>query len=267
MVCTAPFTVMHRGKDFTSIETEAGFKYDLFKSAKYSGLSRVGSDIFAHSDWKFTKIGESVSVSEAAVANQIELPAGSITLRKRGDQYTVYSSLPGLRELSGTGVPLSTIKTAFSAYATETSLDKALQQLDETNDLHIKEIHPITGKVVKNKNLELGKEVKAALLKAATYLTPEICKVADINEEAAKDTVDSTLGLNFLSSAAMMEMMDYIDPLETARESVTKLLLASRMGLALDSKVLRTSAFALDAVVKELKQLRHTEQNSVSGVR
>ena len=54
----------------------------------------------------------------------------------------------------------------------------------------------------------------------------------------------------------MSKYFDGIDLLEDARQFCLKLLLASRVGMNVDSDAARTAAFALDEVAKDLKQLR-----------
>lgn len=79
---------------------------------------------------------------------------------------------------------------------------------------------------------------------------------ADFDDHQEQETVDSTLGLNLLSDQNVSKYFDGIDLLEDARQFCLKLLLASRVGMNVDSDAARTAAFALDEVAKDLKQLR-----------
>jgi len=88
---------------------------------------------------------------------------------------------------------------------------------------------------------------------------------AFIDENDEQDTVDSALGLNILNSQTIAKYLDGIDMLETARKFCLKLLLASRLGLSIDGNAARTAAFALDDLVRELKQLRSMSTAGVEG--
>jgi len=88
---------------------------------------------------------------------------------------------------------------------------------------------------------------------------------AFIDEGEEQDTVDSALGLNILNSQTIAKYLDGIDMLETARKFCLKLLLASRLGLSIDGNAARTAAFALDDLVRELKQLRSMSTAGVEG--
>ena len=258
-VCTPPFAVLFSTPEFTRIETEYGEQLNLYKSAAFSGLARKDKNVFAHEDWKFVKVGEEVHLDDADRANEKTMPTNRIHVRRSGDSYFVTSSLPGLRDLPQTGASLEVIKEAFSAYCDPTDVDKAFSKLNKTNSMHIKEFDRKTLKPVKNADLEFGQEKKAIFLRCAALFTEENCKFAAVEEAQARNTVDALLGLNFLTPTALTEMLDYVDFLEQAREGLTKLLLASRLGLEINSKELRTAAFALDSVVKGLKQLRGLE--------
>lgn len=105
-------------------------------------------------------------------------------------------------------------------------------------------------------------------IKEATYVCPmrafnfpatpsESIKIAAVNDDEAKQTVDAILGLNFLNPENLYKFSDNVTMLEDAKESVAKLLLASRLGLDVDSRPLRTAMFALDAVVRDLRELQN----------
>jgi len=79
---------------------------------------------------------------------------------------------------------------------------------------------------------------------------------AEFMADQEQDTVDNTLGLNLLSDQNVSKYFDGIDLLEDARQFCLKLLLASRVGMQIDSDAARTAAFALDDVARDLKQLR-----------
>jgi len=107
------------------------------------------------------------------------------------------------------------------------------------------------------------------LCKEAMYIVPSAeywlplgprqqrVKIAAVTDDAAKQTVDALLGLNFLNQETLHRFLSKIDLIDTARNEVAKLLLASRMGLDVDSRPLRTAMFALESVSRDLKELRN----------
>jgi hypothetical protein len=68
------------------------------------------------------------------------------------------------------------------------------------------------------------------------------------------------LGLNFLNTETIHRFVSQIDKIDQARDVTAKLLLASRLGLDLDSRPLRTAMFALDSVSRDLKELRNAAE-------
>jgi hypothetical protein len=110
------------------------------------------------------------------------------------------------------------------------------------------------------------------LVKEATYIKaiPELhfplasrgplTKIAAVTDDQAKQTVDSMLGLNFLNTETIHRFVSQIDKIDQARDVTAKLLLASRLGLDLDSRPLRTAMFALDSVSRDLKELRNAAE-------
>lgn len=102
---------------------------------------------------------------------------------------------------------------------------------------------------------EFGKLAGTAKLIGGTI--GDILKyAASYDENQEQDTVDNTLGLNLLNDQNTNKYFDGIDLLEDARQFCLKLLLASRVGMQVDSDAARTAAFALDDVARDLKQLR-----------
>jgi hypothetical protein len=70
--------------------------------------------------------------------------------------------------------------------------------------------------------------------------------------------VDSILGLNFINDANIYKFLDHTDELEEASAVLAKLLLASKMGFQVETAPLKTALFALDNVIRQMKQLRST---------
>jgi hypothetical protein len=103
----------------------------------------------------------------------------------------------------------------------------------------------------------LSKEESMALSKVAVLITPELLKEAKVQDEYAEQTIDAVLGLHFLSPENIHKFMEALPALEEAQQVIAKLLLASRLGLATESRPLRTAMFALDAITRDLRELRN----------
>lgn len=109
------------------------------------------------------------------------------------------------------------------------------------------------------------------LFKEASYIKPcdgyevdfgsDIIKIAAVEEMQARDTVDSLLGLNFVTPENIHRFLDKLPVLEEARDHIAKLLLASRLGLNTDSRPLRTAMFAIDSVIRDLEEVRHETED------
>jgi len=115
-----------------------------------------------------------------------------------------------------------------------------------------------------------------SLLKAAFHIRANpaftfpigrrLLKVAAVTDDEAANTVDALLGLNFLNPENIYRFAEKADQITIAKEAVAKLLLASRLGLQVDSRPLRTAMFALDAVERDLRELQNsTEIPEVRG--
>jgi hypothetical protein len=108
---------------------------------------------------------------------------------------------------------------------------------------------------------ELSKLELAAFVKVAAMFTPAICEHTKLSEEKTKETVDTLLNLNFLNSQNISRFVEHIDKLAEAKQAVAELLLATKLGLDLDSMPLRTALFALDQVEQDLKELRNSSSS------
>jgi len=128
-----------------------------------------------------------------------------------------------------------------------------------------KEDEPVSPARVASKNL--FKEASAiqpvtAWFPLSNIRGDSITKVAlDVSEDDAKKTVDSILGLNFITPENSYKFAEQLEKISEAKEACAKLLVASRLGLPLRQAPLKTAMFALDAAEMDLGQFN----NVVSG--
>jgi hypothetical protein len=80
----------------------------------------------------------------------------------------------------------------------------------------------------------------------------------DVDEDEAKNTVDTMLGLNFITEENAYKFVDQIEKIGAAKEACAKLLLASRLGLPVSQEPLKTAMYALDNAERDLRQYSHT---------
>jgi hypothetical protein len=103
----------------------------------------------------------------------------------------------------------------------------------------------------------IQKDALAAFVKVAAMLDAETGAHIKLSEAQTKETVDTLLNLNFLNTQNVSRFVEHIDKLAEAKQAVAELLLATKLGLDLDSMPLRTALFALDQVEQDLKELRN----------
>lgn len=96
----------------------------------------------------------------------------------------------------------------------------------------------------------------AAIIKAAAEFD---------DTSAGARTVDNVLGLNMINESTTQRFIDGIDTLDRCKQFCMKLLMAARLGLPIDANAARTAAFALEAVVQDLEQLRHANISASDG--
>ena len=90
-----------------------------------------------------------------------------------------------------------------------------------------------------------------------------ITKMAlSVDEDAAKKTVDTILGLNFITPENSYKFADQLEKISEAKEACAKLLVASRLGLPLRQAPLKTAMFALDAAEMDLSQFNNVMSGS-----
>jgi hypothetical protein len=104
-------------------------------------------------------------------------------------------------------------------------------------------IQPLSGKWLPLSSIDGAKLVKVAL---------------DVDEDEAKNTVDTMLGLNFITEENAYKFVDQIEKMGDAKEACAKLLLASRLGLPVAQEPLKTAMYALDNAERDLRQYSHT---------
>jgi len=258
-VVSEPFTVLSSDNGRTRIETDDGRRFVLRTEAD-AFYKEAGDHVFVNDCWSIIPIGDVVEVFDDTIANQRQIPLGTASLDKVGSRIRVLN--PGnvacLRDAPGEGVPLNKLGELLRDLD-ENSCRAVSDRLMTYGHAFIQVDQPLTK--VSGRSYEfngLTTEALANLTYAVgLFVTPELCKFAKVQEETAKRTIDTVLGLNFLGEENMHKFVDKVDTLDDAKDCIAELLLASRIGLTIDSQPLRTALFSIDAVIRDLRELRN----------
>jgi hypothetical protein len=237
----------------------------IYKSEDYSGFSKIGSNVFMSPEWQFAKIGSDCTVASVETANKFEWPSDSIEIRKEGEIF--YLDGMTVAGISETGEGRRDFYDALSARLDGDTAGLIMQEAEKTGQAFFTFKSEGVTKVAEiEKRAELIKLAKRyqvgpnRLVQAAAHIRPcerfEFFKIAvEVGEEEAKNTVDTILGLNFVNDENLYKFVEKTDVLENALDTLSKLLLASRLGLDIEQAPLRTSMFSMDEVVRQLRNL------------
>jgi hypothetical protein len=258
-VVSEPFTVLDTADRGTLVEADDGRRWTI-RTEPDTFYKEAGDQVFVNDDWSILPIGDAVEVFNSRVANQHQIPTGTASLDKVGNRIRVLN--PGnvdfLENTPAEGVPFEKVGELLADLDEEDRAEIGSSLLVYGNAF-IQVSQPLekaAGRPYEFSSIDAD-ELATMTRAAGLFITPELCKRAKVEEEKAKKTIDAILGLNFLSEENMHKFVDHVDNLEEAKDCVAELLLASRLGLAIDSQPLRTALFSLDAVSRDLRELKN----------
>lgn len=256
------------GMGFMKIASAAidGRPMTVYASEDYEGLLVSGDTVFMGPEWHWASSTGHVKVASADKANTIDWPTDFGHLRfKEGRFHLEQLEIP---ELCKEGSTAREMYDALDEYFDSSELLGLMKTAEDTGHAFFEYTEESLEAVKEPEGIELP-YVSPALIKCAAYIQPvdakfdtsqwTITKTAvEVDDDEAKSTVDSLLGLNFITKDNMHKFIEKIDTLTEAQGVVARLLLASRLGLQVDSSPLRTAMFALNSIIKELRELRNT---------
>jgi hypothetical protein len=172
-----------------------------------------------------------------------------------------------LQKLAGLNGSILTTKDAKAALMImgmdKTACDKAMATaLTKFGDLNQKDknvfIYGVNDNYV-NQNVFSGQEKTArisGLVKEIAYsLRKDLVKEASVLSDP--NTVDSVLSLNFINEESLGNYIEHIDEMKKVVEELSKLLIASRMGLSdIDETAAKNSITGLEEVIKGLENIK-----------
>lgn len=258
-VACGPFRVEHYNDDCATARTASGEIVTLTKSAEVRRPCPVDGGIVFPSDWAWLPAAAPFAIAKTAAAVGMR-KRGSVdgAVRRAGPRLVVR----GLDGFRGDGDVAEKVAAELKSRFDADSVDALLRDLPDAAEAEFAvECAPVVKRA--------AKAVAARdLLIEATYVRPcrefsfpfggSDVKIAAVTDDDAARTVDALLGLNFLNPENLYRFAEKVDLLAEARTAVAKLLLASRLGLGVDSRPLRTAMFALDAVERDLRELQNS---------
>jgi hypothetical protein len=263
ILVSAPVTVLGRTDDGPVIRTSFGTELTVEKLASDTPILEENYGyLWMSEDWRLVPIGPGLHLTKQSEAYRKSLPADAISITHRNGRYFVKTAadLPELRKLATDGNTIDYTSRCLGVYFEPGFVDQALTRAREIGDSFI----GVSGAIEKVASTRLTAPVipsegLVALTKAASFFSESICKEAKIDKDTGKKTIDSLLGLNFLSDETLYKFLEKIEDLEGAKQALAQLLLATRLGLDLETRPLRTALFSLDAAIRDLKELRNTK--------
>jgi hypothetical protein len=261
--CTEPLTVECAiGTDSWIMSSYLGDKVRLVKSAEVISPKALNGHLYIPDSWTWIPTGKTTRFSNTKTANAIQAssPNDFARIEKIGGGYLLTG------DLAFSGEPVS-------EYVLHDYLSKEVGETTATTILKTAAHTPVCLDVSESPTQEtqyspeLG---KVNLVKESTYITPcrefvspyfdGSIKVAAVSEDEARQTVDALLGLNFLNSESLFKFVEKVELIKEAKVTVARLLLASRLGLDVDSRPLRTAMFSLDSVERDLRELQNATE-------
>lgn len=260
-ICTEPLNIQYKTAEYVAANTAMGENVRVYQAPEFSGFRKIANCIYLSDAWGFAPLAEKVQFSNASDMNKLASLGADFEVRRVGNFYRLEGNLqdvPALAKLANTMVDRHELQNGFTAYCSPEQFDEVCAQADKAIAAKIKtyRVDPVTDETIELPKLAAADKI--ALIRSAGILTEEVVKQAGVETGDAEATVDSILGLNFLSQENIHKMVLSIDDLEAARGVLSRVLLAGRLGLDIDVSTVRTAMFALDAVIGDLRRLRQT---------
>jgi hypothetical protein len=268
-IATMPGRVMYSGTNedgvpFVKIaELSTGREKTVVMSPEYDGIHAGDDMLFLDTDWQWSTVKKTSSVSDATTANECAWPAHTVEVRNRGNLYSLHGL--DIPELPKEGATVDVFYRHVSKMLDSQDL-LALMQTAEKKGSAFGEIptgfdwkeDPVINKYA---GLLPNFRIKPInLVREAAHLRPcqvEFFKYAqEVTNQDVDNTVDSLLGLNFITEENVGKFIEKIAMLEEARDVLAKTLLSARLGLRMEQGPVKTALFSVDNVIRQLRYLR-----------
>jgi len=279
-VATMPVKVLFSGSSDSDIPfvkvAELGLverNRTVYRSPEYSSFTKVGENIFMSREWEWAKVGEVRKIAAVEIANKLDWPDDVVEIQNRRGFFM-------LEGLDVDGIPKEgagrlEFEEHLSKVMNPETVSGLMKQAEDRGSVFFTVQEQEAVKTASEKRvIDLKAGLTKALIKMAhqrnigpsrlvqhaAHVRPcerfEFLKFAvHVNEDMAKNTVDSILGLNFVNDENLYKFVEKTEILENALDTLAKLLLAARLGLDIEQAPLRTAMFSMDEVVRQLKSL------------
>lgn len=266
-ICTDPIFIDHVvGEDEWVCRDSFGQRFRMQKTAEIQAPIYGNKLLSIPADWEWAQIGQrsdTMTIKQAALTEPHTKEYFRIT--NFGGRFTV----AGLDGFPSDGDDVEKTAAALCENFNDNDVHAILSTLSHGDCAYVC-VDPVNPEF-ENIYEEMGKLAGVHgvnFIKEATYIRPcpgfsiqatprTVIKVAAVVDDEARQTVDAILGLNFLNPENLYKFSDKVSVIEDAKETTAKLLLASRLGLDVDSRPLRTAMFALEAVARDLRELQN----------
>jgi len=263
ILATEPMTIKYTTDAGWGATDGFGRHVNLMKSAGLKAPVGDGKNLALPLDWAWIKTARKV--------DPLNLTDAELTQDHSGE-YVRMTCFDGRVSISGLdGFPKdghSIEKTAqfLVERFPKHEVRAVLEAIQDGGELHLSATFPEKHEpVVKFASAKVS---PVNLIREATYVIPFSglsypagnggqIKVAAVTDDQSRTTIDAVLGLNFLTPENLHKFVDKVEQISEAKDVVAKLLLASRLGLDVDSRPLRTAMYALDSIERDLRELQN----------
>lgn len=263
ILCTEPIKISYATDSGWGATDSFGRHVTLMKSASLKAPVGDGTSLALPLDWSWIKTARKVDPLNAVDAELVQDHSGDyVKMACFGGRV----SITGLAGFPKDGDSIEKTAAFLVKQFPKNEVQAVLEAIQDGGELHLCATHQEADKpVVKTATANVS---PVNLIREATYIIPisgfsfpagnnQHVKVAAVTDDQSKTTIDAVLGLNFLTPENLHKFIDKVEQISEAKDVVAKLLLASRLGLDVDSRPLRTAMYALDAVERDLRELQN----------
>jgi hypothetical protein len=246
-IATMPGRIMYKGANEDGIpfikiaEMSTGKEKTVVVSDEYDGFLASDDILFLDTDWNWAKVQKTAKVSDATTANEAAWPPHTVEIRQRGNLFSLHGlDIPSLPK---EGATVDAFYDHVSKMLDPNDLLNLMQTAEKKGSAFAElpvgfswDEEPTVNKyagLLPNFNLK-----PINLIQAAARLTPSKAEfykyAAEVTDNDVEDTVDSLLGLNFITEENVGKFIEKIAMLEEARDVLAKTLLSARLGLQME---------------------------------